>query len=125
MTIVLPFIPPSLNRVAGRGPYNYRQAKAEITEQVRLLCLNQRPKKPINKADVIIRYYFPDRRRRYPDNYSGKFLLDGLTKAGDRQHTGGNRQRVGRECNHSAELGERICVVRNAGPVERTAGPKD
>lgn len=82
MTIVLPFIPPSLNRVAGRGPYNYRQAKAEITEQVRLLCLNQRTKKPIDKADVIIRYYFPDKRRRDPDNYSGKFLLDGLTKAG-------------------------------------------
>lgn len=82
MTIVLPFIPPSLNRVAGRGPYNYRQAKAEITEQVRLLCLNQRPQKPIDKADVIIRYYFPDKRRRDPDNYSGKFLLDGLTKAG-------------------------------------------
>lgn len=82
MTIVLPFIPPSLNRVAGRGPYNYRQAKAEITEQVRLLCLSQRPKKPIDKADVIIHYYFPDRRRRDPDNYSGKFLLDGLTKAG-------------------------------------------
>lgn len=82
MTIVLPFIPPSLNRVAGRGPYNYRQAKAETTEQVRLLCLNQRPEKPIDKADVTIRYYFPDRRRRDPDNYSGKFLLDGLTKAG-------------------------------------------
>ena len=24
ITIVLPFLPPSLNRVAGRGPYNYR-----------------------------------------------------------------------------------------------------
>ena len=30
---------------------------------------------------VIITYHFPDRRRRDPDNYSGKFLLDGLTKA--------------------------------------------
>lgn len=49
MTIVLPFIPPSLNRVAGRGPYNYRQAKAEITEQVRLLCLNQRPKSRLTR----------------------------------------------------------------------------
>ena len=80
--IYLPFIPPSLNRVAGRGPYNYRQAKERFTEQVRLNCINQRPKTPINRAAVTIRYYFPDRRRRDPDNYSGKFLLDGLTKAG-------------------------------------------
>lgn len=36
ITIVLPFLPPSLNRVAGRGPYNYREAKERFTEQVRL-----------------------------------------------------------------------------------------
>lgn len=82
ITIVLPFLPPSLNRVAGRGPYNYRQAKERFTEQVRMNCLNYRPKTPINRATVTIRYYFPDKRRRDPDNYSGKFLLDGLTKAG-------------------------------------------
>lgn len=82
IVIVLPFLPPSLNRVAGRGPYNYRQAKERFTEQVRLNCLNHRPKSPIGLATVTIRYYFPDRRRRDPDNYSGKFLLDGLTKAG-------------------------------------------
>lgn len=27
-------------------------------------------------------HYFPDKRRRDADNYAGKFLLDGLTKAG-------------------------------------------
>lgn len=82
ITIVLPFLPPSLNRVAGRGPYNYREAKERFTEQVRLNCLNSRPKAPVDRSTVTIRYYFPDRRRRDPDNYSGKFLLDGLTKAG-------------------------------------------
>ena len=82
IVIVLPFLPPSLNRVAGRGPYNYRQAKERFTEQVRLNCLNGRPKAPVDRSTVTIRYYFPDRRRRDPDNYSGKFLLDGLTKAG-------------------------------------------
>lgn len=81
ITIVLPFLPPSLNRVAGRGPYNYRQAKEKFTEQVRLNCLNYRPKTPIDRSAVTIRYYFSDKRRRDPDNYSGKFLLDGLTKA--------------------------------------------
>ena len=44
--------------------------------------MNYRPKKPIDRSTVTIRYYFPDKRRRDPDNYSGKFLLDGLTKAG-------------------------------------------
>lgn len=63
LTIVLPFLPPSLNRVAGRGPYNYRQAKEKFTEQVRLNCLNYRPKKPIDRSTVTIRYYFPDKRR--------------------------------------------------------------
>lgn len=80
--IYLPFIPPSLNRVAGRGPYNYRAEKKRCTDQVMLYCLQHRQKRPIKKAAVTICYYFPDRRRRDPDNYSGKFLLDGLTKAG-------------------------------------------
>ena len=34
-------------------------------------------------SDVTVRitYYLPDRRRRDPDNYSGKMLLDGLVSA--------------------------------------------
>ena len=80
--IRLPFIPPSFNRVAGRNEWEYREKKKRITEHVRLLALQHRPKTPIDKAEVTIRYYFPDARRRDPDNYSGKFLLDGLTKAG-------------------------------------------
>lgn len=38
----------------------------------------QIPDKPYEKADVNITYYFKDKRRRDPDNYSGKFLLDPL-----------------------------------------------
>lgn len=34
ITIVLPFLPPSLNRVAGRGPYNYREAKERFTDLI-------------------------------------------------------------------------------------------
>ena len=37
---------------------------------------------PPDKAMVRIDYYFPDRRRHDADNYCGKLLLDGLTKAG-------------------------------------------
>ena len=42
----------------------------------------QRPKKPFERAIVNITYYFKDRRRRDPDNYSGKMLLDPLVKEG-------------------------------------------
>lgn len=43
---------------------------------------DQRPKKPFERAIVNITYYFKDRRRRDPDNYSGKMLLDPLVREG-------------------------------------------
>ena len=39
------------------------------------------PRQPPDRATVRIEYTFPDHIRRDPDNYGGKFLLDGLTKA--------------------------------------------
>ena len=42
----------------------------------------QKPQKPLQKAVVNITYYFKDKRRRDPDNYSGKMLLDPLVKEG-------------------------------------------
>ncbi len=36
----------------------------------------------MEKAVVHITYYFPDRRRRDPDNYAGKMLLDPLVQLG-------------------------------------------
>lgn len=41
-----------------------------------------KPEKPLAQAIVTLRYYFPAATRRDPDNYSGKMILDGLTKAG-------------------------------------------
>ena len=40
------------------------------------------PKKPIAHSVVTLAYCFGDNRRRDPDNYSGKMILDGLVKAG-------------------------------------------
>ncbi len=37
---------------------------------------------PLNRATVSITYHFSDRRRRDPDNYSGKFILDALVREG-------------------------------------------
>lgn len=85
MKIIVNGIPPSLNQFAGReNSWAYRDAKETWTNLVAYLARNHpdRPKEPYPFASVTIRYFFPDRRRRDPDNYCGKFLLDGLTKAG-------------------------------------------
>lgn len=83
MKITVPEIPPSLNRFAGRlNSWEYRQEKARWKQLVYLLCSKDRPKQPYERAVVSIAYYFPDARRRDPDNYAGKMILDGLTAAG-------------------------------------------
>ena len=85
MRITLKGVPPSLNRFAGRQhSWEYRDAKSYWTQLVWAAsrASKDRPAKPMEKADVEILYYFPTRSRHDADNYSGKFLLDGLTKAG-------------------------------------------
>ncbi len=109
MKIILKGTPPSLNRFAGRAnSWEYRAEKERWTRSVRAACLSKREKSPGREkiylarenapeaasgprdamraqklAHVRIDYFFPDARRRDPDNYCGKFLLDGLTKAGE------------------------------------------
>lgn len=81
MKITLKGIPPSLNAFAGRtNSWQYRNAKKQWTELVELST--PRLPKPLEKAIVTITYYFPTKARHDADNYCGKFLLDGLTKAG-------------------------------------------
>lgn len=82
--ITLRGVPPSLNRFVGReNSQAYRQAKAEWTDTVAWMAKRQRRiHKPYVHATVRIKYFFPDRRRRDPDNYCGKLLLDGLRKGG-------------------------------------------
>lgn len=81
MKIVIPQIPPSLNKFAGRkNEWEYREQKKYWKD---LICVStKRPKEPIEKARVTITYFFPTRIRRDPDNYNGKFIMDGLTAAG-------------------------------------------
>ena len=80
MKYIIPLIPPSLNKYAGRKNYwEYRDVKPEWKQICRAYC---RPMgKPPDFAEVNITFYFPDRRRRDPDNYC-KLLLDGLVYAG-------------------------------------------
>lgn len=86
MKLIIPDIPPSNNKYMGRGTvkgqaFAYQNEKQRWEWLVKA-AVKKKPKKPMEKARVRITYFFPDRKRRDPDNYSGKFLLDGLTRAG-------------------------------------------
>ena len=79
---IIPEIPPSLNRFAGRrNEWEYRKLKQAWKRLIRSSC-TPKPKVPIPKAVVTLTYYFGSRRRHDPDNYAGKMILDGLTGAG-------------------------------------------
>lgn len=84
MKITMAAIPPSMNEFAGKCGWKYRDEKKKWTALVLAACLacGDTPVQPMAKAMVRIDYYFPDRRRRDPDNYGGKLLMDGLTRAG-------------------------------------------
>jgi len=68
MKIIIPEIPPSLNKYAGRAnTWDYRAEKQRWLQLFVAYC----PKcKPMGKAVVTITYYFPTRHRHDPDNYN-------------------------------------------------------
>lgn len=81
MKYIIPDIPPSNNKYIGRNArFEYQAMKKHWAELIWCFCI-PRPNAPINKSVVKIKYYFPDKRRRDPDNYSGKMILDGLRTA--------------------------------------------
>ncbi len=79
---VIDAVPPSNNEYIGQNKaFDYNKAKREWAEIVAVYC-RPVPQSPIARARVSLIYHFPDKIRRDPDNYSGKFILDGLTHAG-------------------------------------------
>lgn len=84
--LIIPEIPPSNNKFMGRGTryiqsIQYQQEKQKWAWLIKA-AIKDRPKKALEKAEVKIIYYFPTKQRRDPDNYSGKFILDGLVQCG-------------------------------------------
>lgn len=76
-------IPPSNNKFMGNNHsfHIYGSLKEKWFRYIcKALDSSIKPKEAIEKSEVIITYYFKDKRRRDPDNYSGKFLLDPLVK---------------------------------------------
>lgn len=81
MKYTIPLIPPSNNRFIGRtNVYEYQRIKKQWADVINLCCC-PKPEKPVRRAVLKLTYYFSDNRRRDPDNYSGKLILDGLVKA--------------------------------------------
>ena len=75
-------IPPSNNKFIGRtNKWEYQEKKKYWAKLISLKC-RPKPEKPLEKAVVTLTYFFGNKIRRDPDNYSGKFILDGLVKAG-------------------------------------------
>lgn len=83
MKIVVNDIPPSNNKYMGKT-YNFAvyQREKERWHWLIKCAIKERPKKPIEKAIIHITYFFKNRTRRDPDNYSGKMLLDPLVREG-------------------------------------------
>lgn len=74
-------IPPSNNKFIGKNQrWQYQNEKKQWARIIQLFCV-PRPREPLKKSRVTIIYYFKDKRRRDPDNYSGKFILDGLVRS--------------------------------------------
>ncbi len=75
-------IPPSNNQFIGRNArWKYQDVKKQWADLISIVC-TPKPVQPYKKAEITLTYYFKDKRRRDPDNYSGKMILDGLVKAG-------------------------------------------
>ena len=83
MKIVVNDIPPTNNEYMGNS-HNFNAYRREKEKWHWLIkaAIKKRPSSPYEKARIDITYYFKQKRRRDPDNYSGKFLLDPLVREG-------------------------------------------
>lgn len=85
LRIILPGIPPSNNKYMGKTQNHgvYQADKQYWQDMVgwSVKATGWRGE-PLKKAKVELIYHFANSTRRDPDNYSGKFILDGLKKFG-------------------------------------------
>lgn|SRR3990167_9045299 len=72
--------PPSMNKIRNQHFWWARKHKGEFTDAIFELAVTQ-GLRAYDKAFVQMRLFFPDRRRRDMDNYTPKYLLDGLVRA--------------------------------------------
>lgn len=81
--IIVDGTPHSNNKYMGNSHsfHEYSREK-QLWEWKLRAAIRGKPPEPLQKATVHIRYFFKDKRRRDPDNYSGKMILDPLVRCG-------------------------------------------
>lgn len=81
ITITIPDIPPSLNKWSRMHWAKAAEIKRQWEADVYYTAYSQRPKTPFKYAKITITYFFKTKQRHDLDNYTPKFILDGLVKA--------------------------------------------
>lgn len=77
----IPLIPPSENKYKGRqNAQEYRKNKKNWEHIIWISC-RPAPAKPIQRCTLTLTYFFGNRIRHDPNNYSGQFITDGLVKS--------------------------------------------
>lgn len=79
--LTVPGTPPSLNEFM-RLHHHTRNDVAKMWYDIVSYSAGKHRHKRYNKVSVRLRYWFRDGYIRDPDNFAGKFLLDGLVRCG-------------------------------------------
>lgn len=79
--IEVPETPPSLNKWTKMHWAKSRGIKKRWEAMIAVLAKQAKAPK-FSKANINITYYFTTNHRRDKDNYTPKFIMDGLVKAG-------------------------------------------
>jgi hypothetical protein len=77
-------IPPSLNVIERMNRFKRQRGKSDWETLVGWEAKAQKviPKVPLLKCKVRLIYHFQNKQGRDPDNYNGKWTMDGLRKIG-------------------------------------------
>ncbi|KRE33276.1 hypothetical protein ASG85_13425 [Paenibacillus sp. Soil724D2] len=83
-TLTIYELPPTLNALNNMHHMTRAKTKEHWSSMIERACI-QYGIKPVKRVSITLELYFPDKRRRDLDNYSGlgfKFLMDGLVDNG-------------------------------------------
>ena len=80
MIIIIPRLHHSINQWKNWHHQKYNTEKRSWSDEIYYIT---RGKKGLNgKVEVVVKYYFKTKQKRDLDNYTPKFIMDGLVKAG-------------------------------------------
>jgi len=80
--IVIEGVPPTINTMLTKHWRTYKRHKDEWKATTYYTALSQKIKPFKNPVSITIELNFKDKRRHDPDNYTPKFIHDGLVEAG-------------------------------------------